>query len=146
MEVFAVIPSSAVTTQNSSHDRMGCDTGWGRNEDVLVEMGLCKMEVVKLSCCINSVVLPQRESTNGSSPAVAVRRRYTAAACWCKHEKLVRNFEANEMFSLSTKSTLLICCQKINCVSCSCSDFSAMFRYFKACFSDPVRALYSTII
>ncbi|KAL1258386.1 hypothetical protein QQF64_011630 [Cirrhinus molitorella] len=77
MEVFAVIPSSAVTTQNSSHDRTGCDTGRGRNEDVLVETGLCKMEVVKLSCCINSVVLPQHESTNGSSPAVAVRRRST---------------------------------------------------------------------
>ncbi|ROL42793.1 hypothetical protein DPX16_8539 [Anabarilius grahami] len=40
-------------------------------------MGLCKMEVVKLSCCINSVVLPQREYTNGSSPADAVRRSST---------------------------------------------------------------------
>ncbi|RXN03592.1 hypothetical protein ROHU_021071 [Labeo rohita] len=53
------------------------DEGQERNEDVPVETGLCKMEVVKLSCCINSVVLPQRESTNGSSPAVAVRRRST---------------------------------------------------------------------
>lgn len=35
----------------------GCDTGWVRYEGVLVETGLCKMEVVKLSCCINSVNL-----------------------------------------------------------------------------------------
>ncbi len=46
-------------------------------QDVLVGTGLCKMEVVKLSCCINSAVLPQRESTNGSSAAVAVHSRST---------------------------------------------------------------------